>query len=80
VKSQRVYAILGFLVWQVLKRQASRRAKQALASEGGGSGRGRGGLVLAVAGIAAAVGALLWWRQREGEAEPAWEPSAPTVS
>jgi hypothetical protein len=80
VKSQRVYAILGFLVWQIVKRKASRSAKRALASEGGGSGRRRGGIVLALAGVAAAVGALLWWRQREGGTEPAWEPSVPTTS
>ena len=65
----RRYALLGFVAWNLIKRQARRRAKRALpGSEAGGGSRGRGlaGLVVLAA---AALGGLLWWRSRRGGAE-----------
>lgn len=76
MKANRRYAILGFLAWQLLKRQAGRRARKAAHVEsGGGSWLGRGVVLVGLA--AAAAGALFWWRSRGGDAEPAWEAQPP---
>jgi hypothetical protein len=68
------YAVLGWSVWQVGKRTARYKAKQALKSQDGGSsssskrpGKKTGAIVSAAA---AAGGALWFWRRRNGsEAE-----------
>jgi hypothetical protein len=73
VKANRRYAILGFLAWQLLKRQAARRARRAAHLDEGGRGPWLGRGVVLVGMAAAAAGALFWWRSRGGSAEPAWE-------
>jgi hypothetical protein len=62
MKGQRRYALLGFLAWKLMKRSAKQRARHAVGK--GGSGRGRA-VVMTLVGVAAAVGALFWWRSRE---------------
>ena len=54
------YAILGWSVWQVAKRQAKRKATQSPSTDGDR----RLGKKTAVAAAAAAGGALLFWRRR----------------
>ena len=66
------YAVLGWGVWQVGKRTAKYKAKQALKSEeGGGSSMRPGKKTGAIVSAAAAAGGALWfWRRRNGsEAE-----------
>jgi hypothetical protein len=59
-------AILGWGVWQVGKMTAKRKAKQALEPESSN----RPGKRAAIAGLAAAGGALLFWRRRGGDSSP----------
>jgi hypothetical protein len=58
-------AVLGWGVWQVAKRSASRKAKKAKPSVEGG----RPNKSLVAAGIAGAAGALTFWRKRRGSGE-----------
>ena len=60
-------AILGWSVWQISKRAAKRKAKQAASRRGGdGDPRAKGAVVSAVA---AAGGALWFWRRHRGSDE-----------
>jgi hypothetical protein len=58
-------AILGWGVWQVGKIAAKRKAKQAVQPKE--KGRGKGAILSAVA---AAGGALWFWRRRRSDDEP----------
>jgi len=54
-------AVLGWGIWQVTKRLASRKAKSATPSVEGG----RPNKSLLAVGIAGIVGALTFWRRRK---------------
>ena len=58
-------AVLGWSVWQVGKVAAKRKAKQAVQPKD--KRRGKGAIVSAVA---AAGGALWFWRRRRSDSEP----------
>ena len=58
-------AVLGWGVWQVGKIAAKRKAKQALEVDGG-SGRKKG---VVLSALAAAGGALWFWRRRRGNGD-----------
>lgn len=57
-------AILGWGVWQVGKAAAKRKAKQAIEPNERRPGKGT-----ALSAVAAAGGALWFWRRRRGESE-----------
>jgi hypothetical protein len=57
-------AVLGWIAWQVGKRVAKRKAMQAVPIETTSKRRGR---VAIATGLAAAAGALLFWRSRRKE-------------
>jgi hypothetical protein len=59
-------AVLGWGVWQVGKVAAKRKAKQAVEQP---KDRGRTAVKI-VPAVAAAGGALWFWRRRRGEDEP----------
>lgn len=59
------YAILGWSVWQVSKRAAKRKAKQAAPGRVDDTKRPNKGAI--VAALAAAGGALWFWRRRRGD-------------
>jgi LPXTG-motif cell wall-anchored protein len=59
-------AILGWGVWQVGKVAAKRKAKQALEPKDKGRGKGAGAVL---SGLAAAGGAVWFWRRRRSDNE-----------
>jgi hypothetical protein len=58
-------AILGWSVWQVSKRAAKRKAKQAAPGRVDDTKRPNKGAI--VSALAAAGGALWFWRRRRGD-------------
>jgi hypothetical protein len=60
-------AILGWSVWQVSKRAAKRKAKQAAPGRVDDTRRPNKGAI--VSALAAAGGALWFWRRRRGDDE-----------
>ena len=60
-------AVLGWAVWTVGKAGAKRKAKQAV-QPSDNSSKAKGAAVLS--GVAAAGGALWFWRRRRSEVEP----------
>ena len=58
-------AILGWSVWQVSKRAAKRKAKQAAPGRVDDTRRPNKGAI--VSALAAAGGALWFWRRRRGD-------------
>jgi hypothetical protein len=58
-------AILGWTAWQVTKRVAKRKAKEAVPRRGDAAKRPKKGAV--VSGLAALGGALWFWRRRRGD-------------
>jgi LPXTG-motif cell wall-anchored protein len=59
-------AILGWGVWQVGKASAKRKARQALEPKD----KGRAGKGAILSGLAAAGGALWFWRRRRSDEKP----------
>jgi LPXTG-motif cell wall-anchored protein len=59
-------AVLGWSIWQITKRFASRKAKSVTPSAGGG----RPNKSLLAVGIAGIAGALTFWRKRKGPSSP----------
>jgi hypothetical protein len=57
-------AILGWTAWQVTKRVAKRKVKEAVPGRGDDARRSRKGTV--VSALAALGGALWFWRRRRG--------------
>ena len=55
-------AILGWGVWTVGKKQAKRKARSALPTDGRRAGMG----AAVASGLAAAGGAIWFWRRRSG--------------
>jgi hypothetical protein len=62
-------AVLGWAVWKLGKRIVKRKAKAAVPGHGSGGGRSAKPAVLA--GLAAAGGALLFWRRKSGGSDTA---------
>ncbi len=60
-------AVLGWTVWQAGKRVAKRKARDAVRGRGDDSRRPNKGAD--VAALAAAGGALWFWRRRRGDGE-----------
>jgi hypothetical protein len=60
-------AILGWGIWTVGKAQAKRKAKQGLTRDDSGSGKRVA--AVAASGLAAAGGALWFWRRRSGDGD-----------
>jgi hypothetical protein len=58
-------AVLGWSVWQVSKRVAKRKAKQALPGRVEDTRRPNKGAI--ASGLAAVGGALWFWRRKRGE-------------
>jgi hypothetical protein len=58
-------AVLGWLTWRVGKRVAKKKAKEAVPSVEGG----RPNKPAIVAGVAAVLGGLLFWRKAKRQAE-----------
>ena len=58
-------AVLGWSVWQVSKRAAKRKAKQAAPGRVDDTRRPNKGAIVSV--LAAAGGALWFWRRRRGD-------------
>jgi hypothetical protein len=62
-------AVLGWAVWKLGKRVIKRKAKSAVPGTGG-SGGGRAGKAWLLAGLAAAIGGVLFfWRRKSGSGE-----------
>jgi hypothetical protein len=62
-------ALVGWAVWKVGKRVIKRKAKSAVPGTSG-SGGGRAGKAALVAGLAAAIGGVLFlWRRKSGADE-----------
>ena len=57
-------AILGWLAWNVAKQIGKRQASKRLQSSGNGHATRNGISAAVAAGIAASVGALVFWRRR----------------
>ncbi|HEX6703035.1 MAG TPA: hypothetical protein VF101_20085 [Gaiellaceae bacterium] len=60
-------AVLGWTVWQVAKRVAKRKAKDAVPSFDPGTKRPNKSLVFALGGALAGL-LFFWWRNEEDEA------------
>ena len=61
-------ALLGWGVWQIGKRVAKRKAKEAVPGRVDDTRRPNKGAI--VSGLAAVGGALWFWRRRRGDDEP----------
>lgn len=60
-------AVLGWAVWKIGKRAIKRKTKAAVPSDLGGAAKP----AALAAALAALGGALLFWRKKSGDTEPA---------
>jgi len=64
----RRYAALGWIVWRIVKRSARKRAKNVVPGRASSSRRLSTSRMLALGGLAAAIGSAVWfWRRGDGD-------------
>jgi hypothetical protein len=62
-------AVLGWAVWQVVRRVAEQKAKRSVSTVEGGKKKRRLSKAAFIAGVVAVGGALVFWRKKSSDDE-----------